>query len=340
MTESFLSNFDLQAKNSLAVPSQCRWFKSIDEASQLPAAIAFARDQSLPICVLGAGTNVVLTEFVDALVLQIALMGKRVVHQDIRSAIIEVGAGEDWHELVSWSLNQSFYGLENLALIPGTCGAAPIQNIGAYGVELSEVLDSVEIFDIAEQRSTRLSASECQLGYRDSIFKHDLDKRAIVTSIRLRLRLEAKPNLTYPALEEYLDRNQIEPTAKNVFDAVCAIRRSKLPDPAAIPNAGSFFKNPMLPFEALTDLLIQHPGMPYYELPNNRIKIPAAWLVDQSGFKGWSKNGVGMHDKQALVLVNLGKKPGTDILNLAKLVSEKVQSKFGVKLELEPRVLE
>ena len=165
MTESFLPNVDLQAKNTLAVPSSCRWFKSVTETSQLFAAVAFARDQGLPLCILGSGTNVVLGEFIDALVLQIALKGRSVVYKDVRSVIIEVGAGEDWHQLVSWSLEQSFYGLENLALIPGTCGAAPIQNIGAYGVELNDVLDSVEIFDIAEQKIKRLNAGECEMAY-------------------------------------------------------------------------------------------------------------------------------------------------------------------------------
>lgn len=339
MTESFLANFDLQAKNALAVPSSCRWFKLVTETSQLSEAVAFARDQALPLSVLGSGTNVVLGESINAVVLQIALKGRSVVHKDIRTVIIEAGAGEDWHELVSWSLEQSFYGLENLALIPGTCGAAPIQNIGAYGVELGDLLDSVEIFDLAEQKTKRLNADECELEYRDSIFKHDLDKRAIVISVRLRLNLQARPNLSYPALADYLKENEISPTPENVFEAVCAIRRSKLPDPVEIPNVGSFFKNPTLPFEDLSELLIHHPGMPYYELPNNQVKIPAAWFVDQAGFKGWQKNGVGIHDKQALVLVNPGKKSCTDVLNLAEQVSAKIYAIFGVELELEPRLI-
>lgn len=339
MTDLFCSNFDLQTKNSLAVPSVCRWFTSVTDIHEIAAAMAFSREQRLSLAVLGSGTNVVLAEFIDAVVLQIALMGKSLIHKDDHSVVIEVGAGEDWHELVRWCLEQSFFGIENLALIPGTCGAAPIQNIGAYGVELSDVLESVEIFDIAEQQCRWLSAAECELGYRDSVFKHDLENQAIVVSIRLRLSLDEKPNLSYPALVDYLADHKMEPSPQTIFEAVCAIRRSKLPAPAEIPNAGSFFKNPVVDLDKLRVLSQKHPAIPFYELPDEQVKIPAAWFVDQAGFKGRRKSGVGMHDKQALVLVNPGRKPSSDILSFAERVSSKVYSAFGVKLEIEPRVI-
>ena len=340
MTETFRPDYDLQSKNSLAVSSKCRWFVSVKDEQQLFSAVVFARENRLPLVVLGSGTNVVLADYLDALVAEIRIPGKYVISRDAESAMVEVGGGENWHQFVIWCLEQKLYGLENLALIPGTCGAAPIQNIGAYGVELSELLDSVEVFDIGEQKLKRFSRAECELSYRDSIFKNELQNRVVVVSIRLRLRCIQKSNLGYPALTDYLELNQLESTPNNVFDAVCAIRRSKLPDPDEIPNAGSFFKNPIIPQAHADRLRKQYSDMPGFPLVEGKEKIPAAWLIDKAGWKGSEHRGVGVHDKQALVLINPGRRNAKDILELADKISADVLTKFGVQLELEPRVID
>ena len=341
MSLSFVPDFDLQSKNSLAVPSRCRWFASVSTPEHLSEASAFARQQGLPLVVIGSGTNVLMAEQIEAVIVQMSIMGKRIISRQncLQSATrqVEVSAGENWHRFVFWCLQQKLYGIENLALIPGTCGAAPIQNIGAYGTELDQFVDSVEVFDLDLQKFRRLSKKECEFGYRDSVFKRGLSERLIVVSLRLTLSVTPEVNLSYPALSDHMDSLDLEPTPEAVFEAVCAIRRTKLPDPKDIPNVGSFFKNPVIPVDQLNQLLANHPLMPNYAQKDHTAKIPAAWLIDQAGWKGHRDNGVGVHDKQALVLVNPGAKPIAEVLSMAIKIQHDVHAKFGIKLDFEPR---
>lgn len=339
MTSDFQPNYDLQPHNSLAVPSSCRWYMRITDKNQLSGAVAFARDNALPLFILGAGTNLVLGSFIDAVVIEMAIPGKAEISKDQETIVIEVGAGENWHQFVVWTLQQQFYGLENLALIPGTCGAAPIQNIGAYGMEISELIESVEVYDTSAQSFSRLSASDCEFAYRDSIFKRDLQNQVVVVAIQLKLQLAPQPKVEYPALIDYIEARRLDATPENIFGAVCAIRRSKLPDPEDIPNVGSFFKNPILDTEDVEKLQTKYPEMPIYDFEEGQVKVPAAWLIDHTGWKGWLKNGIGVHDQQALVLVNPGRKPAAELLKLAEKISANVLSEFGIELEMEPRVI-
>ena len=345
MTLSFQPNFDLRTKNSLSVPSICRWYAVISNRDQLPEAVKFSQEQGLPLVVLGSGTNVLLAERIEAIVIQISILGMHKVDPDLDAIIgsgnhaktVEVAAGENWHQFVRWSLDQQLYGLENLALIPGTCGAAPIQNIGAYGVEFDQFVESVEVFDLQQQSFRQLSKQACEFGYRDSIFKRGLVDKAVVVSFKLTLSNRPEVNLSYPVLVDYLASHGLEPSPENIFDAVCAIRSSKLPDPKKVPNVGSFFKNPLIDHHQRDQLLASYPDMPTFGQSNNMTKLPAAWLIDQAGWKGYLENGVGVHDKQALVLVNPGARPISEILDVAGRIQNDISAKFGIDLKFEPR---
>ncbi|MCL4145878.1 UNVERIFIED_CONTAM: hypothetical protein GTU68_001641, partial [Idotea baltica] len=260
----FQQNFDLQQKNSLAVPSRCSWFAEIHSESDLEQAAIFADNASMPLVALGSGTNVLLAENVEAVVAEIKTSGKSILETTGDVVQVEVSAGENWHQFTEWCLQHQLYGLENLALIPGTCGAAPIQNIGAYGVELSEFIESVKLFDIEKRAYRRLSAEECELQYRDSVFKHALLGKVVIVSVRLALSATPKPNMGYPALAEYLKSKGLEQSPENIYQAVCAIRTAKLPDPEEIPNVGSFFKNPIVEAELKSTILSAYPEMPSY----------------------------------------------------------------------------
>jgi UDP-N-acetylmuramate dehydrogenase len=344
---SLREHVDLRPHNTLALPARARYFLRAGSASELCGAIAWARAQQLPLLVLGGGSNVVLRGDWPGLVLQIAIMGCH-IEADPRSpdsARVIVGAGENWHELVQWSLAQSLYGLENLTLIPGTVGAAPIQNIGAYGVELQQVLERVRGFQLPDADAVfdahaplvELDATQCQLGYRDSIFKRALRGRFVIVEVVLRLSRRFVPVLDYPPLDALH-----APDAALVERTVRELRQSKLPDPAVLPNVGSFFKNPCVDAAQFATLARQYPDIPGYTAPAGR-KLPAAWLVDRCGWKGHSRGGVGVHDRQALVLVNCAgaaadANTASELLALAAAIQADVLRVFGVQLELEPTV--
>ena len=332
---------DLTAFNTLALPARARYYTRIETLTELHAAIAWAREKQLPLLPLGGGSNVILRGEYAGLVLHIALRGKHIEHC-ADYVEVTIAAGENWHELVQWTLQHNAYGLENLTLIPGTAGAAPIQNIGAYGVELSQFLHCVRGVKIDENREIELSAADCELGYRDSIFKHALRDNFIITEIVLRLRNRFVAVVAYPALREQLagvatiDASQLE-------RAVRAIRQSKLPDPAQWPNAGSFFKNPVIAAAQFVELQKQYADVPHYVVDANRrtpasVKIPAAWLVDRCGWKGRRVGAVGVHSQQALVLIHYGASDATALLELAAQIQGDVRSRFGIALELEPTV--
>lgn len=325
--------------NTLALPSTAEYFCKVSSESELQEALAWARQKQLPITLLGGGSNVVLASDLAGLVIYIAISGIELVSESNQAEkLIRVGAGEDWHQLVLYTLQQGWYGLENLSLIPGLAGAAPIQNIGAYGVELSDRFHSLETIELSSGQSITMTLEDCEFGYRDSFFKGAGRDQYVITTVNLKLSAKVNLCLEYPALQQYLKAKTLaEVTPQQVSDAVCAIRRSKLPDPTEIPNAGSFFKNPVISSEQLETLKQKYPGLVSYEQADGRKKLAAGWLVEHAGWKGITSSGVGVHDHQALVLVNYHG-TGKDLLSLAGDIQASVLDKFGVSLEIEPRV--
>lgn len=289
-----------------------------------------ALKEDRPILLLGAGSNVIFLDNFAGVVLLNRIKGIT-LREDLDTWYLHVGAGEIWHDLVTYSIDQNMPGLENLALIPGYVGSAPIQNIGAYGVELRQVCEYVDILLLVDGERRRISADECQFAYRESIFKHQRGNCAIV-AVGLKLKKAWKPILSYGELAHF-DVNSITPY--QIFDAVCAVRCSKLPDPAHIGNAGSFFKNPVIDAASSDQLLKFYPNAPHYTQPDGKVKLAAAWLIDRCQLKGYKIGGASVHDKQALVLINNGQATGSDIAELAKYVRQKVADKFGIWLEPE-----
>jgi len=330
--------------NTLALPSTAEYFCKVSSTSELCEALSWARGKQLPITLLGGGSNVVLAGNLAGLVIHIAILGVELVTEQNASSesdqrIVRVGAGENWHQLVLYTIEQGWYGLENLSLIPGLAGAAPIQNIGAYGVELSDRFHSLEAIDLSSGEAITMSLSDCQFGYRDSFFKKAGRDRYAITAINLSLSTKTDLCLEYPALSNFFEKNEpaTSITPKQVSGAVCAIRRIKLPDPKNIANAGSFFKNPVISSEQMKALHKQYPNMVSYDQANGTKKLAAGWLVEQAGWKGVEQSGVGVHNKQALVLVNY-KGTGQALLSLAGDIQASVAEKFGITLEIEPRV--
>jgi UDP-N-acetylmuramate dehydrogenase len=290
--------------------------------------------------VLGGGSNLVLTRDVRAVVLKVELMGRRLLAETDDAWIVEAGAGENWHALVEWTIAMGWPGLENLALIPGTVGAAPVQNIGAYGVELAGRFESLDGVDLVTGRRVTLSARQCAFGYRDSVFKHALAGKTLITRVRLRLPKPWRPALGYLELQKRMqETGRAAPDARTVFDWVCAIRRAKLPDPALIGNAGSFFKNPVVSAEQCRDIIGRDPSVVHYPLPDGSAKLAAAWLIDACGWKGKSIGRAGVYERQALVLVNRGGAIGAEVVTLARAIQESVYGRFGIRLEPEPVIV-
>lgn len=293
-----------------------------------------------PKFVLGGGSNIVLTRDVEPVVVKVEILGKRLLEERDNAWIIEAGAGETWHDVVAWTLQHGWPGLENLALIPGTVGAAPVQNIGAYGIELKDRFESLDLVDFTTGRTVRLSAGACRFGYRDSVFKHDLAGKCVITRVRLRLPKPWQPALGYLDLERKMaDTGISAPGAQQVFDWVCQIRRAKLPDPAVIGNAGSFFKNPVVSAEQCRDIISRDPEIVHYPLPDGTVKLAAGWLIDACGWRGKSIGHAGVYEKQALVLVNRGDAIGAEVVTLARAIQESVYGRFGIRLEPEPVVV-
>jgi UDP-N-acetylmuramate dehydrogenase len=294
--------------------------------------------------VLGGGSNIVLTRDLDAVVLKVEVRGRRLVQATDTHWIVEAGAGEAWHDTVAWTLQQGWPGLENLALVPGSVGAAPVQNIGAYGVELKDRFHSLDAVDLVTGRSITLDAAQCRFGYRDSVFKqHDfggLAGKSLITRVRFSLPRPWQPVLGYLDLERKMaETGNRAPDAHTVFDWVCAIRRHKLPDPAQIGNAGSFFKNPVVSAEQCRDIIGRDPEIVHYPMPDGSVKLAAGWLIDACGWKGKSVGRAGVYDKQALVLVNRGGASGAEVVTLARAIQESVYGRFGIRLEPEPIIV-
>jgi len=323
----------------LALEAHAEAFVTVASDTELVSALVWARGQRLPVVPLGQGSNVVLAGDLVALVLRQETRGIQILEKDASSVALRVAAGECWHELVQWCLQHGYYGLENLALIPGTVGAAPIQNIGAYGVELQSVLLQVHARKIADNQQVAFSNAACEFGYRDSIFKRDLKDELVITQIDLKLSLRPNVKIIYPDLAKYFERNQLEdPSPQEVFDAVVTIRRTKLPDPWLEPNAGSFFKNPLISPEVAKQLVEKYPALPCYTQADGRIKVPAAWMIEHCGWKGYRSDNLGVHGQHALVLVNYGNNSGAQLLSLANDIAGSVFDNFGIHLEIEPRL--
>ena len=344
-------NVDLSSLNTLAAPSSAAYFSECEKPEQLTLIVDWAAQNSLPIVVLGGGSNMLFPETVDGLVVHVNIRGKQQLdcqQNDIDSSssasapsvIVSAGAGENWHDFVQWTLGQGFCGLENLSLIPGSVGAAPVQNIGAYGVEVAQIIHSVVCFDCTIKKIVKFTAKQCDFGYRDSLFKRAGNERYIICNVQFRLNTQSKLNIGYPALSQYferLGRATGSLTAGDVAEAVIDIRLSKLPNPDVLPNAGSFFKNPIVEDEEFSTLQSQFPEIPSFAYGVGKKKIPAAWLIDSLGWKGKSLAEVAVHSEHALVIVNPNKKPLSHVLKLASEIQSQVASRFGIELEIEPQ---
>ncbi len=330
-------NMGLKHRNSFGLDSTAKLAYEISSADQLPELMRELSDKKLAWRVLGGGSNVILPDSLPGATLLMNILGQELIKSDEQSTWLAVGAGVNWHELVAWSLEQNLPGLENLALIPGTVGAAPIQNIGAYGVEVGEYIDSIEAFDTSDHAFVTLSKEACQFAYRDSYFKQN-PNRFIVTKVVFKIPKAWQARLQYADLSKQFADTNSTPNAQQIFDAVCAIRSKKLPDPKVIGNAGSFFQNPIVDNQQYEHLLSQFPNIVSYPDTTGKRKLAAGWLIDQCGFKGKRVGTVGVYENQALVLVNHGGGTSTDILNLAKNIQEDVQNKFGIQLDIEPNI--
>jgi UDP-N-acetylmuramate dehydrogenase len=324
-------NVELSAKNTLAIPGRAQYFVRVNTETELEAAANWARNNKLPIFVLGGGSNILPKQVINGLVIQNAIQGI-----EIKEFMLEAGAGENWHQLVLESSKNQLYGIENLALIPGTVGAAPVQNIGAYGVELKDVFHSLDALDLHTGEWKNFQLIECQFGYRDSLFKRH-PGRYCITKVRLTLSKVFTPNLEYGPLQAFTADKDL--SSSKLIEAICQLRSSKLPDPNVIPNAGSFFKNPIVSATHHGQLKKQYPDLIAFSYGHD-FKLAAGWLLDKAGFKGKmdTKTGVGMYQKQALVLVNPERADLDSIQVFVSQVRERVKELFQVELEIEPQL--
>ncbi|WP_417566916.1 UDP-N-acetylmuramate dehydrogenase [Marinobacter sp.] len=331
-------NVELEALNTLHVAARARFYVEVESAAELATALDWVASRHHEPLILGGGSNLVFARDFQGLVIRMAIRARRWERVVDHRATLVLGAGENWHEAVLYAARAGYRGIENLALIPGTAGAAPVQNIGAYGVELCDCLESVRALDRITGELVTLDNAECRFAYRDSLFKHT-PGRFVITEIRLSLSRNKPLTLGYRDLREYLgDTPESELDPLDVAEAVMAIRRRKLPDPAIIPNAGSFFKNPVVDTVQFEALRTRHPDIVGYPQEHG-VKLAAAWLIDQCGWKGFRNARVGVHNRQALVLINHSGGRGSDILALAEEIRRSVETRFGVILEMEPGIV-
>ena len=337
LVPTIASHWPLQALNTFGIAATARAYLRVSSSADLQAVRANTALSTLPRLVLGGGSNLVLSGDFDGLVLHLANQGKSIVSEDDTHIIVSAQAGENWHEFVQWTLVQNLPGLENLSLIPGSVGAAPIQNIGAYGSELKDFFHSLTYFDFSTGEISVIDREACRFAYRDSIFKQELRDRVVILDVSFALPKQWQPNLSYTELAHELTASGVvTPIARDISEAVIAIRCRKLPDPSVIGNAGSFFKNPVVSNANHTTLLEKYPQLVSYVQPDGSFKLSAGWMIDQCGWKGKSLGAAGVHEKQALVLINRGGASGADVLKLAQAIQDDVQQHFGVKLEIEP----
>ncbi|MFC3283637.1 UDP-N-acetylmuramate dehydrogenase [Litchfieldella rifensis] len=336
MSLEIYHDHDLRGANTLGLPSRADRFVAPASHAELMAAISLARERQWPLTLLGGGSNLILDERLAGLIVQPVFAKWWLEEGGAETVRVHVEAGMDWHTLVMALVERDLWGIENLALIPGHCGAAPIQNIGAYGVELAEVLEAVHLVHLDNGHEEVLGVSDCAFGYRDSIFKGKLDGRVAITRLVLRLSRRPRPRLDYGDLASRLG---LAPSAREIAEAVCRVRREKLPDPSQLGNAGSFFKNPLVCAEKARALLRENPDLPHFAQGDGRVKLAAGWLIDRCGLKGHREGAFGVHDRQALVLVHHGGGNARGLLDFAHTIAARVYRRFGVKLEREPRLV-
>ena len=334
------SGVSLKPYNTFGLPAVAHTLVRVASDADVRRVVDDPKLGRAPKFILGGGSNIILTRDMPQVVLKIEVRGMRLVEERPDAWVVEAGAGENWHDFVAYTIAEGFYGLENLALIPGTVGAAPVQNIGAYGVELKDRFESLDAVDLVTGRSVTLRAAICAFAYRDSVFKHSLAGRSVITRVRFRLPRPWQPVLGYLDIQRKIAETGIEaPDARQLFDWVCAIRRAKLPDPASVGNAGSFFKNPVVTPEQCRDIIGRDPEIVHYPLPDGSVKLAAGWMIDACGWKGKSVGQAGVYEKQALVLVNRGAAIGSEVMTLARAIQESVYGRFGIRLEPEPVVV-
>lgn len=333
------NNFSLKKYNTFGIEAKAKQFVAVHSVEDLNTVLR--EHQSEPKFVLGGGSNMLLTQDIQALVIHIDLKGKKVLKEDADYVWVESQAGENWHEFVLWTIDQNFGGLENMSLIPGNVGTTPVQNIGAYGTEMKDTFVSCDAMNIETHEMKTFTKEDCHFGYRESIFKHEAKDQFIITSVIFKLtKRNHKINTSYGDITKELEKKNIStPTLKDVSNAVIAIRQSKLPDPKELGNSGSFFKNPIIPKEQYEKAHALHPEMPHYVISENEVKVPAGWLIERAGFKGKRFGDAGIHKNQALVLVNYGNATGQEILAVSKDIQATILREFGIAIEAEVNVI-
>jgi len=336
MTLLVQAQVSLKPFNSFGIDVRARLFAQAHSDADVREALAYAAGQQLPLLVIGGGSNLLLTQDIDAMVLRMATQGIRVLHDDGVQVVVEAEAGETWHPFVLWTLEHGFSGLENLSLIPGTVGAAPMQNIGAYGVEIKDVFSGLTALDRQTGELRDFSLAECNFAYRDSLFKHEVG-RWLILRVRFALSRAVHLKLEYGPVQQRLTEQGVTlATPSDVSRAICSIRSEKLPDPAVLGNAGSFFKNPLVSQALAAELQGLYPDMVAYPQADGQMKLAAGWLIDKAGWKGFREGDAGVHRLQALVLVNYGGATGLEISNLAQRIQQDIAQRFKVDLEMEP----
>jgi len=339
MDIQIIEDHPLQKLNTFGLPACGRYFCRAESVEDLQEALAFANDHSFPILLLGGGSNVVLTRDFPGLVVQITFVGIELLEDTPDHCLLRVEAGEDWPSLVEYCLRNNHFGLENLSMIPGTVGAAPIQNIGAYGVELRERLESLQALDRATGQLVRFSNPECGFSYRNSVFKQEHRDQYVITSVTLKLDRQPAPVTTYGSVEHELKAMGVKNiTPNDISRAVCNLRRRKLPDPAILGNAGSFFKNPLVSSETFRRLKSRYADLVAHPASDNRVRLSAGWMIDRLGWKGVRRGAVGVHAEHALVLVNYGGASAEEVVDLAREIQLSVREAFDLDMEIEPRV--
>lgn len=336
----YQTNISLKTYNTFGIDAKCQNLLSITQLEHLAPTIIQLQNDHIPYYVIGGGSNILFTKDYLGTIVQIAWKGIEILKENDEHVWVKVAAGEVWHDFVLFCINNNLSGIENLSLIPGTVGAAPIQNIGAYGAEVKQTIETVTYWHTETHKIEQLNNQQCDFGYRDSIFKNQLKGKAIITHLTFRLNKKNTPNLSYGTIQETLNQKGItEPTLQQISEAICAIRQSKLPNPAEIGNAGSFFKNPEIDKDLLLHLQTEYPSIPHYFIKEQKVKIPAAWLIEQCGWKGKKVGQAGVHHQQALVIVNYGEATGEQIWNIAQQIQKDVKNKFNIDIQPEINIL-
>ena len=333
------NDFSLKKYNTFGIEAKAKRFVAVHNIEELRTVLQENKLETK--FILGGGSNMLLTQDIQSLVIHIDLKGKKILKENLDFVWVESQAGENWHEFVLWTINQNFGGLENMSLIPGNVGTTPVQNIGAYGTEIKDTFVSCLAMNIASQEIKTFYKEDCHFGYRESIFKHEAKDQFIITSVVFKLtKRNHKITISYGDITKELEKQNVTtPSLKEVSNAVIAIRQSKLPDPKELGNSGSFFKNPIISKEQFEKARALHPEMPHYVISETEVKIPAGWLIEKAGFKGKRFGDAGIHKNQALVLVNYGNATGQEILNVSKDIQATILKEFGIEIEAEVNVI-